>query len=186
MALPITSRRFLRHSRRDVRRWARSLKYIRFCHPADRQVYDREIFEVAIKIPESENAFLEFCAALGIHVARIQPADNVARAGTRYKPDEWELLKFPIPHFPDLAQPREQTLAGAAVHVWIRGGFLEIRIQPGVGPFSVDESDYQRAKAVDDWLHARELQFREPLFEDDSCVCPKHYPQYWKKRIWEF
>ena len=184
MALRIRGRRFLRHSRSDIRRWARSLEHVRFCHPADLQVFDREIFEVAIAIPETEASFVEWCGELGIPARRIRTEDPVARAGLKYSPEEWKGLAFPIPLFPLLAQPGEQTLAGAKVHIWIRGRFLEIVIAPDVGLYSVDEADYERAKAVDAFLQRPGLQFREPLWEDDSCVCPTHYPKYWQPRRW--
>src|SRR5436190_24356840 len=95
---------FLKHKRSDVRRWARSLEHIRFCHPADTQVYDREVFEAAIAVPNTEAALVEFCAALGIVVRTIQPEDEVAQNGKKYTPAEWKNLKFPIPGFPNLMQ----------------------------------------------------------------------------------
>jgi hypothetical protein len=180
MALPIWPGKFLRHDPSDIRRWARSLEHVRFCHPADHQTLDREIFEVAIRIPETQDAFLAFCASLGIAVNRIQPDDTVARTGVAYSPEVWKTLTFPITQFPDLAQPGEQALAGASVHVWIRGHFLEVVIAPAIGPFSVDEADYLRAKAIDGLLHRPGLQFREPPRDDDSCVSPKYYPEYWR------
>src|SRR5581483_4307131 len=93
MALPIKGA-FLRHKNSDIPRWARSLNHVRFCHPADLMVLDREIFLVAIEIPETEKEFVELCDALGITVSRIEPGDAVAQAGVRYTPDEWKHLKF--------------------------------------------------------------------------------------------
>ena len=182
MALPIKPGSFLRHALADVPRWARSLEHVRFCHPADHQVLDREIFEVAVAIPDTEPKFLTLCASLGIDVKRIQPEDTVARAGVRYTPEEWERLKFPIPAFPGLLQPGDQIFRGASAHVRIRGRFLEIVIKPGVGPYSLDESDYRRAKVVDGLLCRPDLQFRDPPRDDDSCVSPKYYPEYWAIR----
>jgi hypothetical protein len=147
---------------RDIARWKRALKHVRFCPPEDHYVRDREIFEVAIEIPETESAFLELCASLGIDVKRIQPEDNVAQVGTSYKPDVWKTLKFPVPAFPDLAQPGHVNLAGAPVHVWIRGRYLEVLVAPAVGPDRADENDFLRAKLVDDLLSSRsDLRFRD-------------------------
>jgi hypothetical protein len=179
MALPIGGK-FLRHRNSDVRRWARSLDHIRFCHPADTQVYDREVFEASVAVPDIEEALVQFCAGLGIMLRRIQPEDKVARAGTKYTPQEWKELKFSIPEFPNLVQPKEQTVAGVSVHFWIRRGFLEITISPPPEHVSVDESDFQRAKAMDDVLKGHRLTFRDPARDDDSCVCPKYYPEFWK------
>jgi hypothetical protein len=172
---------FLRHKDADIPRWARSLKHVRFCHPADRMVLDREVFLVVLEIPETETAFLDFCSHHGIPVNRIEGHDQIAQKGVSYKPDVWKKLKFPIPQFPNLAQPGDQTLAGAPAHLWVRGRFLEIVIGPAVGPYSVDESDYKRAKAIDDLLSGSDLNFSDPPRDDDSCVSPKHYPQYWKE-----
>src|SRR5205823_6170179 len=91
--------------RSDVARWKRSLKHVRFCEAAPRQGEDREIFEIDIEIPEAEPAFLELLSSLGIELRRIQPEDTVARTGTSYTPQEWKKLTFPIPQFPQFAQP---------------------------------------------------------------------------------
>ena len=141
------------------------MKHLRFCEAEPPQVNDRQIFEVLIEIPETLPAFLEFSSTLGIVVNRIQPEDNVARSGTSYKPDVWKTLKFPIPGFPDFAQPCNQIVAGVPVYVWIRSRYLEIIIAPGVGPTLLDENDYLRAKAVDDFLSSRsDIRFREKLW----------------------
>jgi hypothetical protein len=180
MALPIHPGPFLRHHPEDVPSWARSLEHVRFCHPADHQLLDRELFEVAVRIPGTQGAFLELCASLGIHVNRIQPGDTVAQPGVAYDPETWKTLKFPIPGFVDLAQPGEQVLAGASVHIWIRNQCIELVIAPAIGPFSVDRADYLRAKAIDELLRRPGVQFREPPRDDDSCVSPKYYPEYWR------
>src|SRR6266550_8560039 len=106
--------------RSDVERWKRSLKHVRFCEAAPRQGEDREIFEIDIEIPEAERAFLELLSSLGIELRRIQPEDTVARAGTSYTPEEWKKLTFPIPQFPQFAQPGDTTVAEVPVHVWVR------------------------------------------------------------------
>jgi hypothetical protein len=143
-------------------------------------VFDREIFAAAIRVPDTQDAFLEICTSLGIEIKKIQPGEAVAQAGTKYSPEQWKKLKFRIPEFPDLAQPGEQVLAGAFVHMWLRACYLEFTIGPGIGPCSVDESDYLRAKALDELLLRPGLQFREPPYDDDSCVSPKYYPEYWR------
>jgi hypothetical protein len=142
VALPIKSRRFLRHRPSDIPRWARSLTHVRFCHPADRYVLDRELFEVAVAIPEGQAEFLEFCASLGIRLKKIEAGD------------------VPVPAYPELAQPGEQILGGASAHVYIRGRFLELVIAPAIGAYSVDENDYLRAKALDELLRRPGFQFR--------------------------
>jgi len=142
-------------------RWKKSLKHVRFCGAEDYRVHERQIFEVAFEIPETERAFLDFCASLGITVERLQAGDAVARVGTAYKPDVWKTLKFPIPAFPDLAQPKDTTVAGVAAHVWIRNRYMEIVIAPAADPFFVNEDDFRRAKVIDDLLASRsDLRFR--------------------------
>jgi hypothetical protein len=141
-----------------VRRWARSLQHVRFCHPADRYVLDRELFEVAIKLPATEADALELCGRLGLHVEKID----------------------------DLRKAREHFLAGTRAHVVVRHDAIEIFVAPWVGPHSVDESDYVRAKAIDDLLGATPgLEFRDPPRDDDSCVSPKFYPRYWRSSWWK-
>jgi hypothetical protein len=97
-------------------------------------VFDREVFEAAVRIPETEPAFLELCAALGITVDRIQEHDEVAQAGKTYPPEVWRNLKFPIAEFPSLAQPGDTIFAGVPVRIWVRNRCLEIIIGPAVGP----------------------------------------------------
>jgi hypothetical protein len=143
-------------------------------------ILDCEMFLALLEIPETEAAFIGFCTVLGIQMNRIHAHDQVAQTGVSYTPDVWKKLTYSIPLFPSLAQPRNQTLAGASADLWVRGHFLEIVIGASVG-HSVDESDYKRAKAIDDLLSGLELKFRDPPRDDDSCVSPKYYPQYWKE-----
>jgi hypothetical protein len=120
-----------------------------------RQGEDREIFEVEIEIPETEAEFLEFAESLSIDVERIGPEDTVARVGTAYTPAEWKTLTFPIPQFPNLAQPAETTLAGIPVHVWVRAHHIQIVVAPTADPVRVNEDDFLRAKALDDLISSR-------------------------------
>jgi hypothetical protein len=120
-------------------------------------VNDRQIFEVSIEIPGAKPAFLKLCDSLGVVVKHIEPGDNVAHAGTSYKPEVWKTLKFPIPRFPDLAQPCDQIVAGVPVYVWIREHHLEIIVAPAVGSTFLDEGDYLSAKAVDDLLSRTDI-----------------------------
>jgi hypothetical protein len=145
-----------------LRRWwiarlARALKHVRFSPATGHHTNDRDVFEVSLEVPETKSAFLELCSSLGIVVNSIRPGDNVAQVGTSYKPDVWKTLKFPIPGFPDLAQPGEQTIAGVCVHAWVRGRSLDIVIPPGANPTFANKTDFLRPKAVDDLLSRRSL-----------------------------
>ena len=182
MARPNILRLLRRYILSDVRRWARSLEHVRFCYSTSpHNDLDRELFEAVLIVPKSESEFLEMCSDLGIAVKRIQRGDKVARLGMKYSPAEWKQLIFPIPMFPNLAQPGDVTLAGVQVNVSVRDRFLTILIAPAEASTAyVDERDYQQARTVDALLNRPGLQFRNPPRDDGSCVCPTHYPQYWK------
>ena len=55
-----------------------------------------------------------------------------------------------------------------------------VKFAPPGTEVSADEAGYLRTKAVDDLVFRLDLKLREASRDDDSCVCPKYYPQYWQ------
>jgi hypothetical protein len=47
-------------------------------------------------------------------------------------------------------------------------------------PFSLDDTTFQRAKKIDDFLVALDINFISSPYDDDYCITPEFYPQIWK------
>ena len=46
--------------------------------------------------------------------------------------------------------------------------------------FTLDDSTFRRAKAVDDFLQTLDLEFVSSPYEDDYYITPEFYPEVWK------
>lgn len=47
-------------------------------------------------------------------------------------------------------------------------------------PFSLDDTTFQRAKRIDDFLVTLDINFISSPYDDDYCITPQFYPQVWK------
>ncbi len=48
--------------------------------------------------------------------------------------------------------------------------------------FQIDESTFIAAKKIDEFLQTLNLLTVEPPQNDEYCICPKYYPEIWKKK----
>jgi len=46
--------------------------------------------------------------------------------------------------------------------------------------FDLDDSTFQRAKKIDDFLISLEIDFESSPYNDDYCITPEFYPNIWK------
>lgn len=46
--------------------------------------------------------------------------------------------------------------------------------------FTLDDTSFQRAKTIDDFLHALSIEFVSSPYADDYYITPEYYPEVWK------
>jgi hypothetical protein len=163
------------HPQEQLRRWAPSLRYFRFCRAFGGHAGDGDSLRAAVRA-STEAEVRRVLAGLGVEATPVP--DDAARPvpGVGYRGDAYARFPRRIDHLPHLAQPGHVHIPERAF-VWVRAARVEIslhdrgevtrevvdsalRIEPRLAPFAADVLD--------------------PPLDDPHCVCPKFHPHLWR------
>ncbi|MDO3639538.1 hypothetical protein [Mycolicibacterium arseniciresistens] len=164
------------HPPEQLRRWAPSLRYFRFCRAFGGHAGDGDSLRAAVRAT-TEAEVRTVLAGLGLDATPV--ADDAPRPvpGVGYRGDAYARLPRRIDHLPHLAQPGHVDIGGVRAFVWVRATRVEVslhdrgevtrevvdsalRIEPHLAPFAADVLD--------------------PPLDDPHCVCPKYHPHLWR------
>jgi hypothetical protein len=170
---------FERHSPDELRAWARSLRYFRFCrayggHSGD----DGDQLMVALRIG-SERELEGVFAQLQIPVRRLPPDNPEPQIGVAYTGAQYAEFKTGTPDFPRIQQPSHVTIAGQKAHAWMLKGQLQITIHDQLSPYDVTQEAVDSARQVEPLLAPLRARIIDPPRDNRNCVCPKFYPLFW-------
>jgi hypothetical protein len=168
-----------RHSPEELRGWARSLAYFRFCRAFGGHANDGDCLRAALAVPSAQDLF-DVAAQLGIALERL-PADNPEPVvGVRYTGAEF--MKF-IPSIPGchppIRQPGQVRIAGATVFAWVRAGRLDLSMSDDDDPYEVTARTVRDAQAVEARLRPLAHLCIDPPQEGRHCLSPKAHPGLW-------
>lgn len=172
---------FRDHSEAELRRWATSLRFFRYCRAYGGHANDADRFAAALRV-ETRADLEAVCGALGLGLTRL-PADAPQPVpGRSYTGAEIASFRSRIPDFPGFEQPGRQTLASAPVRAWVQSHRLQLAIDGSdAGGYAIGERDFEAARAVDRLLEPLAERVVDPPQDDDHCLCPKHYPAWWEE-----
>ena len=123
---------FKRNSEPQIRRWATSLEYFRFCRAIGGHANDGDEFVVALRI-DSEQDLLTVAEQLGCELVSLPPDVPRPEPGRAYRVEEFNRFPSPIDHLPQWEQPGSRSINGHSAFVWVKNGALEIHLSGANG-----------------------------------------------------
>lgn len=169
------------YSKEEMGRLARSLEYFRYCRAYGGHVDDGDRLLVAIRFG-TEQELLEILAQLEIPVTRLPPTNPVPVPGVSYPGTEFAKFIPAVKAFPNIAQPRQVSLRGINVFVWIDAAQIRLEISDPLDRYCVGAEAVHGAQVVEPLLAQLQAKLIEPPLDGKHCVCPKFYPEFWGGR----
>jgi hypothetical protein len=170
---------FRTHSEFDIKRWATSLLYFRFCRAYGGHSNDGDQF-IAALCYDSESDLIFIFESMGLQPRYLAPNHERPVRGQQYSMDEFSKFKTSIHEFPRLEQPGYCAIFGEKVFVWAADGVLKLGVfGAGGDPYEVSEEDFLRAKRIEPHLSIHESRISDPPQDNRNCISPKYYPKYW-------
>ena len=131
-------------------RWARELRYFRYCPSPGGHGDCPETLSASIPY-RGLDALLTLFEKMR-HPLRRLPVDAPRPLlGKTYTGDEWSALRHPISAWPDYEDPGFGFLLGVECHVTITGSLIHIHLSGGKNRdfWSVSAVDFRNAKAIE-------------------------------------
>lgn len=170
---------FETHAEDEIRRWATSLEYFRFCRAYGGHANDGDQFLAAIGY-STEYDFLTVLGSLGLSSNEL-PADNPQPIPDKpYSCEEFFRFKDDVDDFPNLEQIGHCEIVGNKCFVWAEKQILTLSVVGSAeNPYELSESDFLRAQRIDARLETLAARVIDPPQDNRNCICPKHFPMYW-------
>ena len=171
----VRSSPFATHSKEEILRWVRGLRFFRLYRPSNAPHATQGYrFRAALRF-SGEEELVSIMESLGVDVH--QPPDYYppgVDACHRERPCQ-------IPGFPHLSQPRYRELNAARVFVWVNGGLnlpgvIELQVSDPDDLFEVSERAFEGARAVEELLEQHQDRIVDPPLDSEYCVDPDRYP----------
>ena len=144
---------FREHPKRQLREWARSMRYFRFIRGPGGGMTDHGDRLAVLLRAESPLEVDRAFAALGV-------PERTASAS-------------PVPN--------RIQVEGVDVSVYHANGRLELSITDSRQPYAVTQAAVDAARSVELLLERLAGMLVEPPQDDRHCVCPRYYPSFWQK-----
>lgn len=162
------------HSEAQLRAWARRLGMFRVCRAYGGHANDADSLDVTFPY-EGSAELVRFCASLQIQLVHFAERPPQPEPGVPYRGDEYGQFPSLIPSTQWLQQPGHCQLAGQKVFAWCDRGVVRISIGSG---YTISEADVSAAELVERTLSNASLKHRDPPTDNEHCICPKFYPEY--------
>jgi hypothetical protein len=165
---------FETHAEPVLKAWAQRLNSFRFVRARGGHANDGDGLELRLPYdgPGALQAFFHKAGIIPIvHPTRPPQMEK----GLSYPGDT--LRQFPslIPGTEWMQQPGHCRIVGQQVFVWCTQKEIRISISSG---YDVTEADVAAAEAVEAFLGDHLAGRIDPPVDDDHCICPKYYPDY--------
>lgn len=163
-----------RHTPEQLAKWARSLRWFRFCRAYGGHANDGDHLLVAIAVHDDLNTVFD---ALGLPLTPI--SGPVPERCVTYTGTEWATLSFPIPGFEEFAQPGWVRLADYDAYVTAGPHDVRISVPDATQRYDVTEAAVAAARRIEELLTPLASQIVDPPQNDRNCLCPQQYPAIW-------
>lgn len=166
---------FRDHPKRELRAWARSMRYFRFIRgPGGGMADHGDRLALALRA-ESQAELSRIFAALGVSATPIWPdaASGGHVAFSANPPGE------PIAPTPESTAAGRVRIAEVWVDAWMSGTALELSLADPDRPGEVGAMSVEDARRVEERIERVADCVIDPPQDDRHCVCPKYYPSFW-------
>ena len=150
------------HSVSELERWAKGLKYFRYCAGHGGHANDGDRFLIKVSFSNKDDLFSIF-NKLGVSLQRVPKEDPA-----------------PIAILPQFDQPCFQDINEVQTFIWVRENEFTISLSGADGnQYVVTDSDFMNGQKVEEALDFMKDKIIIPPIDDSSCVCEKFYPELW-------
>ena len=165
---------FENHPESQLRAWALKLHVFRFCRAYGGHANDSDSLDAVFPY-NSREELLGFCALLGIELVHYSEQPPQPEPGVSYRGDVYDQFPSLIPNTQWIRQLGHCLIAGQKAFAWCNRG--EIRISIGFAQ-SITDDDVSSAQLIEAALARSPLQPRDPPNDNEHCICPKYYSNY--------
>jgi len=159
------------HSEKQLRRWAKTLKYFRFHRATSGMSYDPDHFELAISYTSTDE-LERTLTELGATIVRQDPDPAKRGPMTPSTPT-------PIAGADGIVQPKPVEINGVRVFLFCGATQISVTVIGSKDKgFTVVEEDATRTAAVDPFFAKYADRLVDPPKDWKNYVCPKYYPEW--------
>ncbi|MBK5112074.1 MAG: hypothetical protein KGD59_04170 [Candidatus Heimdallarchaeota archaeon] len=157
---------FFEYGEENIRRWCTSLKIFRLCktYPYPNDMHpDRFIASIQFSTDDELDRILQ---NLELTENTDKPEQSRFRLYNEHSFAGWQLLN------------------GLSCYMSINKLLQVITLEvSGIkgDQFKLDETTFERAKKIEEFILKLDLVFIIPPQDDNYCICPKYYPKLWEK-----
>lgn len=142
---------FRDHTQRQLRDWARSLRYFRFVRGSGGGMDDHgDRLAVLLRVDAPGD---------GAKILATLSASDTPAAGAEL--------------------PSAIVVAGVKVGLYTRPDRIELQVTDTENPWEVTQAAVDSARAVEVVLESLAGKLIDPPQDDKYCICPKFYPSFW-------
>ena len=97
-------------------------------------------------------------------------------------PKHPKIIGDEMPGFPQYRQIGLTRLFWKKVFVWAEKDFITIEIVGTFGDmYTVSKWDFMKALNLEKKLEKLDVDFVDPPIDNNHCICPKYYPEFWQE-----
>src|SRR5262249_10506104 len=145
----------------------------RFCRAYGGWNQDGDSLCVAFRVG-SEADVIDIFSVLQIPLVRLPPLSEV-----QYPEQEFVNGYHRVGVFPNINQPGNEFIAGEPVFIWIYSDRVKVSVTDDKNIYIVTDKAVRRAKLLEKILKPLENRIIDPPNDDEHCICPKYYPDFW-------
>ena len=171
---------FQRHSKDEVKKWVKQLRYFYFERAWAGHNNDNYRFVASFRYNFKED-LLDKLHRLGIEVNVLPPDTPRPIVGVSYPAEEFWKFKISVRRFPDLEQPGITTINSLPCHIYIDDTSFQISVSgtKDGNVYEVTAEDLKVCKHLEAFFDTLDLE-RERDFEiekDAACISRNKYPE---------
>jgi hypothetical protein len=171
---------FLKHSKSEIRKWSKDLKYFYFVRAWGGHNNDGDRFMVYFSYSTKDDLLIKI-NRLGVKL-NILPCDTPKPIpGVSYPSEEFEKFKLAISKFPDLEQPGITKINGFPCHIYISDTYIQISVSgtKDGNYYAVTNADFENSKKLEEFFDSLipPLEKDLEIEKDAGCVSKHKYPE---------
>lgn len=171
---------FENHSKSEVKRWNKMLKYGYFKRAWGGHANDGDEFGIWLKY-NNQNELLKILNALGIELKKIPKNHPKPIPGKSYSFTEFEKFKSEIKEFPEFEQPSHIKVNSVPCFMWIESGKISMTFSGAKdgNRYEVGEEDFENCLRIEKIITDMELKtYVSTDFENwVTHISKKKYPE---------
>jgi len=133
---------------------------------------------------EKDESFERLAAKINIpDVEELKRVCRLLKLRLKKTPKHPKIVGEEISGFPQYRQIGFTRLFGRKVFIWADKDSISIEINGTFGDmYAVSKWDFRKAGKLEKKLAKLDIDFVDPPIDNNHCICPKYYPEFWKKQ----